>query len=110
MNVINELEHRATTRDKEKFLGQLHNEVLSDLFLIYGRVGYATREERIAIIARCEKSKAEKLQLAKKFLASAEIWKGFFLSLDDTKQAAIWSRTLKRLKKWRRYFESEGKN
>ena len=110
MNVINELEKKATTRDKEKFLGQLHNELLSDLFLIYGRVGYATREERIAIIARCEKSKAEKLHLVKKFLTSAQTWKGFFMSLDDTKQAAIWSRTLKRLKVWRRYFENEAKN
>lgn len=110
MNVINELERKATTRDKEKFLGQLHNELLSDLFLIYGRKGYATREERIAIIACCEKSKDEKLQLTKKFLASAQIWKDFFTGLDDTKQSAMWSRTLKRLKKWRRYFENEAKN
>ena len=110
MNVINELESKTTALEKEIFLTGLQDELLADLWLIYGRVGYATREERIAIIARCEKSKAEKLHLVKKFLTSAQTWKGFFMSLDDTKQEAIWSRTLKRLKVWRRYFENEKKN
>ena len=110
MNVINELETRTTAQEKEIFLSQLHDELLSDLWLIYGRVGNAARAEKIAIISRCEKTRNEKLQAIKRFLISAKNAKSLFSALGDVKEVAFWSRFFKRLKKWKRYFENEAQN
>ena len=110
MNVINELESRATTRDKEEFLNKLHDELLTDLWLIYGRIGTASRAEKIAIICRSEKTRDEKIHHLKKFLACTKRAKNLFSALGDKEEVAKEARTLKRLKSWKRYFENEAQN
>lgn len=105
MNVVYELESKATVAEKEEFLGKLANNLLSDLFLIYGRKGYATREEKIAIIAYCEKTTDEKIQAMRQILINAKHAKSLFSALNDVEQVAAWSRTAKRLKAWKKYFE-----
>ena len=110
MNVINELENKTTAVEKEIFLMSLQDELLADLWLIYGRVGNASREEKIAIIGHCEKTRDEKLCAVKKFLASTTHAKSLFSALGDTQQVAREKRALKRLKAWKGYFENETKN
>ena len=110
MNVINAMESCATVREKEIFLSRLHNDIISDLWLIYGRVGNATRKEKIALIARCKKTAVEKLEAIKKLLVSASNAQSLFSWLGDTRQLAIWTKTAKRMNNWKGYFENEKKN
>jgi len=107
MSIIKALENKTTAREKELFLNQLHDNLLSDLWLIYGRIGTAGREEKIAIIARCDKTRAEKIETVKRFLASAKHAKNLFSAIGDTKQLSIWKRTEKRIKAWKGDFENE---
>ena len=110
MNVINELETRTTAAEKMKFLESLQNDLLSDLYLIYGRIGYATREEKIVIIASCDKSKAEKLHEIERLIISAKNGVKFFKAVNVPEDVATWKRILKRLKAWKGFFENETKN
>lgn len=110
MNVINELESKTTALEKEIFLTGLQDELLADLWLIYGRIGNAGREEKIAIIGHCDKTRDEKLCAVKKFLASTTHAKSLFSALGDVKQVAREKRALKRLKAWKGYFENETEN
>lgn len=110
MNVINELETRTTAAEKMNFLETLQNDLLSDLYLIYGRLGYATREEKIVIIAHCDKTRAEKLHEIKKLIISAKRWNEFFKSFNDPDEVKTWQRILKRLKAWKGFFQNETKN
>ena len=110
MNVINELENKTTAVEKEIFLMSLQDELLADLWLIYGRVGNAGREEKITIIGHCDKTRGEKLEAVKKFLISVTHARSLFSALGDTQQVAREKRALKRLKAWKGYFENETKN
>lgn len=107
MNVIQELESRKTPREKESLLKNFTDSTLADLYLIYGRKGYATREEKIILIANCMKTQSEKFQTLKRALVSAKRAKSLFSALGDKEEVAAWTRIFKRLKSWRRYFENE---
>ena len=104
MNVIKMLENKATAHEKELFLNGLQDNMLSDLWLIYGKIGTAERPEKIAVIARCEKTTAEKLETLRKILISAKNAKKLFASIGDTTQLTVWKRTEKRMKAWKGEF------
>ncbi|MBR1486352.1 MAG: hypothetical protein IJ597_03755 [Synergistaceae bacterium] len=110
MNVINELETRTTPAEKMNFLETLQNDLLSDLYLVYGRIGYATREEKIVIIAHCDKTRAEKLHEIKRLIVSAKRGTEFFRIFNDPEEVAMWKRILRRLKAWKGFFQNETKN
>ena len=110
MNVINELETKTTTTEKMNFLETLQSKTVHDLWLIYGRLGYATREEKIVIIASCDKSRAEKLHEIERLITSAKHGVEFFKTLNSPEEVATWKRILKRLKAWKGFFENETKN
>ena len=104
MSIIKTLENATTTHEKELFLNTLHDNILSDLWLIYGRIGTAGREEKIAIIANCEKTREEKIKTLLKAFVTAKHAKNFFPAIGDTTQVAVCTRTYKRMKAWRRDF------
>ena len=110
MNVISAIESSATAREKEVFLNRLHNDVISDLWLIYGRLGNATRKEKIAVIARCKKTAAEKLEVMKRFLLYAEQREALFAGLGDKELLASCIRTARRMRAWKGELENEKKN
>ena len=104
MSIIKILENKATAHEKELFLNGLHDNILSDLWLIYGRLGTAPREEKIAVIANCGKSRDEKIKTLVKAFTTAKHAKDFFSAIGDTTQVAVCTRTYKRMKAWRRDF------
>ena len=104
MSIIKALESKTTAHEKELFLSKLQDNILSDLWLIYGRLGTAPREEKIAIIANCEKSREEKIRTLLKAFNTAKHAKDFFSAIGDTTQVALCTRTYKRMKAWRRDF------
>ena len=110
MNIVKTLESKPTAHEKELFLIKLHDSILSDLWLVYGRLGTAEREEKIAIIAQCEKTRDEKIDAVKRFLVSARNAKKLFAAIGDTTQVTAWKLTEKHMKEWKGYFENEGKN
>ena len=105
MSVVSELESRVTALEKEIFLSQLRDEILTDLFLIYGNKGHVSREGKIVLIAHCKKTVAEKLSAVKRFLISAQLGKNFFSTLNDSREFASWTRTFNRLRTWKKNFE-----
>ena len=101
MSIIKILENKATAHEKELFLNGLHDNILSDLWLIYGRLGTAPREEKIVFMANCGKTREEKIETLKKALISAKHAKNFFSAIGDTTQVAVCTRTYKRMKAWK---------
>ena len=110
MNVISAIKSSATVREKEVFLNRLHNDLISDLWLIYGRLGNAPRKEKIALIARCKKTAAEKREAMKRILHYADQREALFAGLGDKELLAACIRTARRVRTWKGELENEKKN